>query len=71
MSYVRNETYYHSPQQLVDYVRDALAIADECLLSDSDRLALLPKLVELRSAKNITLEQVGPVGILSPNGPGR
>ncbi len=64
----RTEDAHHSPEQVRGYIETALAICDEQGFSEEWRLALLPTLVTLLSAKQIFYEQVAPMGLALPGG---
>jgi hypothetical protein len=49
----REEFPHHSREQIVDYARDAVAIADELALEGADRDALLPIIAGFLAAKQI------------------
>ena len=46
-------------EQIVTHVRDALAIAADCGLTDEERAALLPGIFEKLTSKQIVMEEIG------------
>jgi len=54
----KTEDYHHSRDQIVNYVRHALEIADELCLSDADRKTLLPSIYGTLQSKQVFYEQV-------------
>lgn len=52
----RTEIFHNTREQVVDGVRDAVAIADELELSGEDRTVLLPIIVNQLTAKQINLD---------------
>jgi hypothetical protein len=57
----KTEIPHNTHEQLVGYVREACAVADECLLSDDDRAVLLPTILNLAAGKQLFFEQAAPV----------
>src|SRR5262249_27842559 len=52
----RTEIFHNTREQVVEGVRDAVAIADELELSPDDRTVLLPLIVNQLTAKQINLD---------------
>jgi hypothetical protein len=61
----RTEDQHNSPEQVAEYVRQALAVAQECELSDDDRRLLLPTILTQLASKQVFYEQVAPIGGLT------
>jgi hypothetical protein len=57
----KTEIPHNTHAQIVGYVQEACAIADECLLSDADRAVLLPTILTCVSGKQLFFEQAAPV----------
>ncbi len=57
----KREDYHHTSAQVAEAAQEAVRIADDLVLTDEERLAVLPTLVTLLSSKQIFYEQVGPI----------
>lgn len=71
MSIVRRERASFTVEQVTAAVKDSLGIVDDLELSDEDRSALLGRIFDKISQKEITYEEVGGVdlgGLLRPQG---
>lgn len=60
------EAHHHTSEQVSEYVAEAIRIADSHDLSDADRAALLPGILTMVAAKQISYEQSQaiPAGVL-------
>lgn len=65
----RTEDHHNSGEQVREYVREAIGVADDCELSDADRATLLPTILSLVSNKQVFYEQVN-LGHLAGGLPG-
>lgn len=66
MSVVRRERASYTVEQVGLIVSDTIAIADGADLSDEDRAVLLPAIFDKVAAKEVTYEEVAPLGIPLP-----
>jgi hypothetical protein len=69
---MRREAYHNTPEQIREYVRDALAVVDELQPPDDLREAVFTAAVNLRAAKQLTLtgDDVAGAGLATLLGPG-
>ena len=58
MSVQRSEIPNFTHEQVVEHVRESLAIADECGLQGEERARLLPMIMEKLSSKQILMAEV-------------
>jgi hypothetical protein len=58
------EAYFHTPDDVKGYVKSALRIMDDAGVPEHLEEAVLPKLLDLLSNKQVTFEQVGAGGVL-------
>jgi hypothetical protein len=58
----RLETPHNTPEQVREYLREALDLVDELGPADDLREACFTKAVDMIAAKSITIEQVAPLG---------
>ena len=63
MTMRRTEHPHFTRDQVVEHVRDAVAIAKECGLTDRQEAALLPTIVDKLASKQVVMEEIG----LAPN----
>ena len=71
MNMRRTEDHHNTGDQAREYVREAIAVADDCELSDADRAVLLPTILGIVSNKQVFYEQVGQIpGLSLPRGMG-
>lgn len=68
---ITDEIHLHTAEQIETYVVEARKLADALELADADRATLLPKIVELLSAKQVNLEATAPTMMAIPQGPQR
>jgi len=67
----RVEDQHNSPEQVAEYVRQTVALADELELATEDRKVLLPTMLALISNKQLFYEEIGPVpNMVVPRGMG-
>lgn len=59
------EAYHHEREQIIEYARDTVAIADEAGLAGEDRAALLPAIFSARQSKQVVMEQTEMRGALA------
>lgn len=74
MSLSTSETYHHTPDQVLGYIKAGEAILQKCGYSDDERVALLPSVIGLLSSKSITVVERAPIaaGAMEiPRGVGR
>jgi hypothetical protein len=55
----RTEHAHFTHEQIETHIRDALALAADCGLTDEERVALLPGIFEKLSSKQIMFEEIG------------
>jgi len=60
---VRNERASFTVEQVELIVRDTLNIANENIVDESDRAILLPAIFEKVAQKEVTYEEVSPLGL--------
>jgi len=71
MAIRRTEHPHYTSDQVAGHVREALAIADDCQLADADRAALLPSILDKLAAKQVVMEEIGPLpNMVVPRGLG-
>ena len=58
MNMRRTEDNHNTPEQVAEYVGEAVAIADGAELTPEDRAALLPQILALVSSKQVFYEQI-------------
>jgi hypothetical protein len=58
------EAYFHSDEQVREYVAKASAIVDDLEVADDLREAAFAQAVQLLAQKQVTFEQVSPGGLL-------
>lgn len=58
MNLRRIENANYTPEQVEQHVRQAVALADDCQLSESDRAVLLPAILDKLASKQVLLEQL-------------
>lgn len=61
---VAAEHHFHTAEDVSEYVAEALRIVAAHDLEPPDSSRLLPQIVELLAAKQVSFEQVAPTGIL-------
>lgn len=59
----RLETPHHTIEQVANYIEVGERILQEAGYSDEERIALLPKVMELLAAKTITMAANSPVAM--------
>jgi hypothetical protein len=64
MALVKQEIRLNTIEQLEEYALEALEVARRLVLEDEDRAALLPGLLQLAAAKQVTLQETGATGVL-------
>jgi hypothetical protein len=62
------EAYFHSDDQVREYVTKAAAIVDDLDVPDDLREAAFTKALDLLAQKQVTFEAVAPSGVLLDNG---
>lgn len=60
------EVHYTDRVQLMNYITQAVALADEAKLEGADRAALLPTILTVLSGKQVQIEavEVGALGLI-------
>lgn len=58
----RKEEQHNTPQQVRDYLTEALAIVGELEVTDELRVPAFEKACDLLAGKQVTFEQVAPAG---------
>jgi hypothetical protein len=64
MALVRQEIRLNTIEQLEEYALEAPEVARRLVLEDEDRAALLPGLLRLAAAKQVTLQEATAAGVL-------
>lgn len=59
MAIRRREEHHYTLEQVAGHVRDALEVAAQCGLTDDERVALLPTIVDKLAGKQVLLEELG------------
>lgn len=70
MQITKHEVANNSPEQVKDYLRDAISLADELTEGGAEWVAVFTKSVDLLSGKQIIMEQTPtlPLGNILGNG---
>lgn len=63
---VADEHYFHTPEQVSEHLRAALDICDAHDLPPEMVEAVVPTLLTLLTQKQVTFEQVAPMGMVLP-----
>lgn len=64
MGLQRTDVAHFTSEQVEGHVRDALEVAGNCGLTDEERVALLPAILDKLASKQVVLEQVPDVPLL-------
>jgi hypothetical protein len=64
MALVKQEIKLNTIGQLEEYALEAIEVAGRLELSEADRAALLPGLLNLAAAKQVTLQETNTAGVL-------
>jgi hypothetical protein len=64
MALVKQEIPLNTPEQIAGYAETALAIVDNLAVTTDERIALLPGLLNLAAAKQVTLQETNAAGVL-------
>jgi hypothetical protein len=64
MALVKQEIPLNTSEQIKGYALTALLVVDELNVTTDERVALLPGLLQLAAAKQVTLQEASATGVL-------